>query len=128
MTTFDMEIDLKSQQVQIRKLNITMQLQQTRTGHLGLNIAFDPAIGERTPGEVGPDLPRVRSEQEDMLVYFADGARLSLLHQQFLRQVEELQFSNVAAGQQLSLADRGVRAADNRVRSLAEGLQNSVHR
>ena len=114
MTALDMVIFLKAHQVEVRQLNLTMPLLRTRTKHLGLDIAFNPDVGERTSSDVRQDRPRVQSEQEDLLVYYVDEARLALLHQQFLGGVKELQFSNMADERRPSLAERGVKAEDKR--------------
>eukprot|EP00435_Cladocopium_sp_Y103_P040884 s349_g11.t1 len=111
MTALDMVINLEDQSVEVRKLNITMPLHWTKTRHLGLNIAFNLEIGVRETHQERHQ-PRAISETEDLMVYFAEEARLDLLHHQFLGAVDESSYK--VSGQSLQFGDRGVRADDKR--------------
>ena len=80
MQALDMVLCMKDLKVGIRALDLEMPMQVTRSKHIALNIAFDPAVGTREDRQAGGQ-PRAHSDAGDFVAYFVDEARLPILHQ-----------------------------------------------
>ncbi len=112
MTALDMVLHMRLAEVEVKALQVTLPLVTTKTKHVGIEVAYDPEVGQRTFGEI--DHPSVISEREDLLVYFTQEGRLSLLSLEHPVHLEALKSKKTRSETALQVGDRGVKVDDRR--------------
>ena len=76
MTALDMVLHVREQLVEVKSLNLQLPMLVTQSRHLAIEVCYKEELGIKDH-----DLaqPRLISEREDLLVYYGEEARMSLL-------------------------------------------------
>ncbi|CAE7814668.1 GIP [Symbiodinium sp. CCMP2456] len=111
LDALDAVMHMKARHVELKALQLDVEMLVTRTGHLAVEVAYNPELPKPKARTDSAGPPRALSEVADLMVYFAEEAEYPLLCQ--LAAPDPSAFATVAVQKRVPmLGPRGVRPGD----------------